>query len=184
MQLVEAANRRLEVESAAADILRLVRDEGWHYRELGILVRDSEAYGDLVRLVFEDYGIPFFEDSKRPSIHHPLAELMRSAIEVVSRDWRYETVFRCLRTGFFPPVREDIDRLENYVLEFGIRGRKRWQQEKPWDWHRRYSLEDGEQVDEDTASTLALIDSLRRQSVEALTELEREAIARMMQEED
>lgn len=70
MQLVEAANRRLEVESAAADILRLVRDEGWHYRELGILVRDSEAYGDLVRLVFEDYGIPFFEDSKRPSIHH------------------------------------------------------------------------------------------------------------------
>lgn len=172
VQLVEAANRRIEVESAAADILRLVRDEGWHYREIGLLVRDGEAYGDIVRLVFEDYGIPFFEDAKRPSIHHPLAELMRSAIEVVARDWRYETVFRCLRTGFFPPVREDIDRLENYVLEFGIRGRKRWQQQEPWDWHRRYSLEDGEQVDEDTASSLALIDSLRRQSVEALSALE------------
>lgn len=175
VQLVEAANRRLEVENAAADILRLVRDEGWHYREIGILVRDAESYDDLVRLVFADYGIPFFEDAKRPSIHHPLAELMRSAIEVVAKDWRYETVFRCLRTGFFPPVREDIDKLENYVLEFGIRGRKRWQQEEAWDWHRRYSLdgEDGETVDEDTASTLALIDGLRRQSVAALTSLEK-----------
>lgn len=175
VQLVEAANRRLEVENAAADILRLVRDEGWHYREIGILVRDAKSYDDLVRLVFADYGIPFFEDAKRPSIHHPLAELMRSAIEVVAKDWRYETVFRCLRTGFFPPVREDIDKLENYVLEFGIRGRKRWQQEEAWDWHRRYSLdgEDGETVDEDTASTLALIDGLRRQSVAALTSLEK-----------
>ena len=41
VQLVEAANRRLEAESAAADILRLVRDEGWHYREIGLLVRDG-----------------------------------------------------------------------------------------------------------------------------------------------
>lgn len=174
VRLVEAANRRLEVENAAADILRLVRDEGWHYREIGLLVRDAESYDDLVRLVFADYGIPFFEDAKRPSIHHPLAELMRSAIEVVAKDWRYETVFRCLRTGFFPPVREDIDRLENYVLEFGIRGRKRWQQEEPWDWHRRYTLDDGESVDEDTASTLALIDALRRQAVEALILLEKD----------
>lgn len=174
VRLVEAANRRLEVENAAADILRLVRDEGWHYREIGLLVRDAESYDELVRLVFADYGIPFFEDAKRPSIHHPLAELMRSAIEVVAKDWRYETVFRCLRTGFFPPVREDIDRLENYVLEFGIRGRKRWQQEEPWDWHRRYTLDDGESVDEDTASTLALIDALRRQSVEALILLEKD----------
>lgn len=174
VRLVEAANRRLEVENAAADILRLVRDEGWHYREIGLLVRDAESYDDLVRLVFADYGIPFFEDAKRPSIHHPLAELMRSAIEVVAKDWRYETVFRCLRTGFFPPVREDIDRLENYVLEFGIRGRKRWQQEAPWDWHRRYTLDDGESVDEDTASTLALIDALRRQAVEALILLEKD----------
>lgn len=174
VRLVEAANRRLEVENAAADILRLVRDEGWHYREIGLLVRDAESYDELVRLVFADYGIPFFEDAKRPSIHHPLAELMRSAIEVVAKDWRYETVFRCLRTGFFPPVREDIDRLENYVLEFGIRGRKRWQQEAPWDWHRRYTLDDGESVDEDTASTLALIDALRRQAVEALILLEKD----------
>lgn len=175
--LVQAANRRLEVENAAADILRLVRDEGWRYRDIGVLVRDGDAYDDLVRLVFADYGIPFYQDAKRPSIHHPLAELMRSALEVVTKDWRYETVFRCLRTGFFPPVREDIDRLENYVLEFGIRGRRRWQQQEAWDWHRRYTLDDGETADDETAATLALIDALRRQAVAVLVTFEQEVRA-------
>lgn len=175
--LVQAANRRLEAENAAADILRLVREEGWRYRDIGVLVRDADAYDDLIRLVFTDYGIPFYQDAKRPSIHHPLAELMRSALEVVTKDWRYETVFRCLRTGFFPPVREDIDRLENYVLEFGIRGRKRWQQPEPWNWHRRYTLDDRETADDETAAVLGLMDALRRQSVAALVAFEQEVRA-------
>ena len=175
VQLTEAANRRLEVEAVAADIRRLVREKGYRYRDVGVLVRDEEAYGDILRLVFQDYGIPFFQDSKRPSIHHPLAELMRSALEVVTRGWRYETVFRCLRTGFFPLVREDVDKLENYVREFGIRGRKRWSQEESWNWHRRYALEDdAEVVDESSAAKLAAIDALRRQAMEPLAGLEDE----------
>lgn len=175
VKLTEAANRRLEVETAAADILRLVREEGYHYRDIGVLIRDGDAYADVLRLVFQDYGIPFFQDSKRPSIHHPLAELMRSALEVVAKGWRYEMVFRCLRTGFFPLVREDVDKLENYVLEFGIRGRKRWAQEEPWNWHRRYALEDEEETaDETTAAKLAGIDALRRQAMEPLAMLEDE----------
>lgn len=174
MQIVEAANRRLEVEAAAADILRLVRETGCRYRDIGVLVRDEEAYDEMLKLVFRDYGIPFFADSKRPSIHHPLAELMRSALEVVAKGWRYETVFRCLRTGFFPLVREDVDKLENYVLEFGIRGRKRWTQAEAWSWHRRYDLEDDAAIDEELAARLQDIDHLRRQAMEPLAAFEDE----------
>ena len=175
LRVVEAANRRLEVETAAADILRLVREEGYRYREIGLLVRDGEAYDDVIRLVLQDYGIPFFQDGKRPSVHHPLAELMRSALEVVARNWQYETVFRCLRTGFFPLVRDDVDKLENYVLEFGIRGRRRWTQAEDWDWHRRYSLdEDGDQVDDEAQASLAAINALRRQAMAALAAFDEE----------
>lgn len=167
--ITEAANRRLEIEAAAADILRLVREEGYRYRELGVLIRDEETYRDLVHLVFQEYEIPFFSDSKRPSIHHPLAELMRSSLEVVAKGWQYETVFRCLRTGFFPLVRDDVDKLENYVLEFGIRGRACWTQAESWNWHRRYALdEDEERVDTQTAESLEVIDALRRQAMEPL----------------
>ena len=175
--LAEMANRRIEVECVAADILRLVREEDWHYRDIGVLVRDADAYDNLIRLILADYAIPFFSDSKRQSIHHPLAELMRAAIEVVTKNWAYETVFRYLRAGFSPLVREDIDKLENYVLEFGIRGRKRWQQQEMWGWHRRYTLDSEEKSDADTASLLAQIDGMRRQGVEALAAFEQAARA-------
>ena len=163
VKLVEAANPRLEVEAVAADILRLVREENYRYSDIGVLVRDGDTYNSLLELVFEGAAIPFFHDSKRPSVHHQLAELLRSVLEVVTKGWRYETIFRVLRTGFFPVVAEDIDKLENYVLEFGIRGRNRWTQAKPWDWHRRYALAaDGDKIDDATREKIAYIDSLRQ----------------------
>ena len=170
LRLVEAANCRLEVEALAADILRLARS-GLRYRDIGVLVRDGEVYDSLLQLVFQEYGIPYFYDGKRPSIQHPLAELLRSALETLRQGWRYESVFRCLRTGFFPCVRDDVDRLENYVLEFGIRGKGRWTQEAPWNWHRRRSIEGEAELEEKEAERLLYLDGLRRLTARPLLHL-------------
>lgn len=161
IRLVEAANRRLEAEAAAADILRLCREQGYRWRDIGILVRE-ETYRGVLEQVLHDYGIPFFRDSQRPGIHHPLAELVRSAFEVL-HGWRYEPIFRCIRTDFFPITRGQADQLENYVLQFGIRGR-RWTMEEDWKWHRRLSLEE-DQPDEQQTSRLAEINLSRWQIV-------------------
>lgn len=162
--LVEAANRRIEVEAVAADILRLARDHGYRFRDIGILVREEDAYDRLLKLVLEDRHIPFFIDGTRETVHHPLAELVRSAFEAV-RGWRYEPVFRCLRTGFFPLTNEQVDRLENYVLEFGIRGAKRWSMAEPWHWYRRRSLDNAEEdLLPREQQALAEIDAFRRQA--------------------
>ena len=170
VQIVEAANRRIEVEAAAADILRLARTEHLRYRDIGILVREEDAYLGLLKLVLEDRHIPFFIDGRRETVHHPLAELVRSAFEAV-RGWRYEPVIRTLRTGFFPLTREQIDKLENYVLEFGVRGAKRWTMEEPWPWHRRRSLDDAEEeLTENDAEALVEIDYLRRQAAGPLSD--------------
>ncbi len=162
LAITEAANRRIEVESMASDILRLVREKGKRFHEIGVLVRDEEAYLDTIRLVFEEYGIAFFIDGKRPSIHHPLAELLRSAVEVVQKNWAYESVFRLLRTGFFPIAQQEVDLLENYVLEFGIRGKHRWVQAEDWKYARRYTLEVEEELSESARENLQRIDGLRR----------------------
>ena len=159
--LVETATRRLEMEAAAADIVRLCREEGLRWRDVAILLRDEAAYGDMLALILEDCGIPYFRDNKRAGVHHPLAELIRSAFEVL-RGWRYDAVFRALKTGFFPQTRGEIDLLENYVLEFGIRG-SRWTMEEAWHWHRRRSLdEEYAGADEKEKEHLAKIDYYRR----------------------
>lgn len=149
VNIIEAANARLEMEAVAADILRLVRDKGYKWQEIGVLIRDQETYGASLPLVFQDYGIPYFSDHKRPCANHQLAELIRSAINLVRTGWQYDSVFRCLKTGFFLPNSEELDLLENYVLEFGIKGSKKWLQEKDWDFFRRYALDEDDPSDEE-----------------------------------
>ena len=136
LKVIEAVNRRAEVEAVAREILRLVKG-GYRLREIGVLARD-ETYFALIQPLFEVHAIPFFVDMKRPATHHPLAELIRSALEVL-RGWRRESIFRCLRTGFFDVAAEDIDLLENYVIEFGLKGLSTWQ--RSWDLRRVKSLD-------------------------------------------
>ena len=167
VQIVEAANRRIEVEAVAADILRLVREAGLRWRDIGVLVRDEASYQELLRLVFHDHAIPMFVDGKRQAVHHPLAELVRSALEAV-RGWRYEPVIRTLRTGFFPVTRDEIDKLENYVLQFGVRGAGRWTMADPWPWFEHRSIDEEEQATEKDAAMLAAIDDIRRRAAQPL----------------
>ena len=166
IQLVEAATRRLEAEAAAADMLRLCREKGWHWRDIGVLLRDGDAYEKMLELVLQDYKIPFFSDSKRPGVHHPLAELVRSALEVL-HGWRYDAVFRCLKTDFFPVTRGQADLLENYVLEFGIRG-FRWTMAE--DWHYRRGMQ--AEASEEELLALERINLVRRAVATPLAALE------------
>jgi len=136
LKVVEAVNRRAEIEAVAQEILQLTK-ENYRLREIGILVRD-EKYFSLIPPIFETHAIPFFTDKKLLAANHPLAELIRSALEVL-RGWRREPIFRCLRTGFFSAEPEEIDLLENYVVEFGLKGATVWQ--KSWDLRRVKSLE-------------------------------------------
>ena len=59
-------------------------------------------YSSLVRSIFAKYDIPVFIDEKRSMLHHPFIEFIRSMFDVVEGNWRYDAVFRVLKTGFVP----------------------------------------------------------------------------------
>ena len=80
--------------------------------------------------------------------HHPLVECIRSALEIISGNWRYDAVFRCVKTELLYPLdvrketmREEMDEFENYCLAYGVQG-KRWTSEDPWMYRRYRSLDD------------------------------------------
>lgn len=151
LRLAAAPHRRGEVEYLARELIGLIRDGGWRWRDMAVIVSSPDDYRDIISTVFGDYQIPFFLDQKRPVIHHPLVEFIRSSLEVVNRNWRYEAVFRCIKTEFLLPFAEDenerqkwrerADRLENYVLAFGIQGAL-WLGEEPWKFRLRDTLEE------------------------------------------
>lgn len=158
--IVETANRRLECEAVASDILRLCREDNYRHHEIGILLRAEDEYADLLKAVLSDYEIPYFSDSKRQSAHHPLAELIRSSLEAV-HTWQYEPLFRAFKTDFFAVSRSEIDILENYVLSFGIRGANRWLSEDDWQYTHIHQI-DSLTIDEEEKQNLVAINNTRR----------------------
>lgn len=126
-----ALNPEKEVQFAVREIYRLIREEGMRYRDIAIITGDLAGYGRVVSHQLEAEGIPYFLDSKKSIITNPMVEMIRAALELVEKDFSYETVFRYLKTGLVPISREEADRLENYIIALGIRGHKRWS--SPWE---------------------------------------------------
>lgn len=131
ISLFSSVNMFSEVEAAAADIIRLCRDEGLRWRDIAVVTRDLAGYEKLIEIIFAEYGIPCFMDRKLDIANHPLIRLILSMLDIFNENWSYEAVFRYLKTGMTGIAREDTDRLENYVLACGIRG-SRWTDGQDW----------------------------------------------------
>lgn len=128
-----ARSPREEAYAAAGRIRRLVRKQGYRYREIGVIVSSMDVYGDYLEQAFEAYGIPFFMDHKRSILLNSFVEYIRSLLNMAEQNFTYESVFRFLRTNLAGISAQMTDRLENYVLGLGIKGYKRWQEK----WVRR-----------------------------------------------
>ncbi len=169
IRVLRALNKYSEVEETARDIVRLCRDEGILYRDIAVVCGDLEGYESLVRAVFSEYEIPFFIDGKNRIVNSPLVVLITSALEIVSKNWSYENMFRYLKTGLLGFDRSEIDLLENYVLANGIRG-KRWTEGGRWERPLSYGF-DPEEISELQAGYIERVNSTRDKVVEPLRKL-------------
>ncbi|MBR5765682.1 MAG: PD-(D/E)XK nuclease family protein, partial [Lachnospiraceae bacterium] len=115
-----------EAIEAAVRIERLVRDEGYHYKDIAVVSGDIATYVSACARAFARYDIPFFVDKTIPVLLNPMVEYIRALFEIVTGDYGYEAMFKFLRSGLFDADDAGLDRLENYVLKYGIKGRKRW----------------------------------------------------------
>ncbi|WP_067729761.1 helicase-exonuclease AddAB subunit AddB [Oceanobacillus damuensis] len=172
--IAEAVHPRAEVEGVAQEVLRLIREENYRFQDIAVFIRQTDMYHDLIHTVFDDHEIPVFIDEKRTMLNHSLIEFIRSALDVVEGNWRYEAVFRVLKTNFISPSDKDypltndaIDELENYVLEYGIRSRERWFGNEEWKFQRFRGFENAAQTDSEK-ETQKRINKYRLQVTKAL----------------
>lgn len=131
ISIFAASNMYSEVEDAARYILKLCRNKGLRYKDIAVVARDPDAYNKLIGCIFDEYGIPYFLDSKRDILGNPLIQFIISIFDIFIHNWSYQPVFNYLKAGLTRISIEDIDVLENYVLSWGIRG-SAWTDEKDW----------------------------------------------------
>ena len=131
IHVISAPNERMEVQFVARKIMRLVKENQLRYRDIAVIASDIERYQPYIAAYFEDYGIPFFIDKRKPLNQHPVVQLVCSALDAVIGRFSNSNVFSYLKSDLVPMARDDIDLLENYCTAFGIAGGD-WQDGKDW----------------------------------------------------
>lgn len=135
IKLFRSLDMYMEVERVACKIVDLVREEGYRYRDISVVVPDCEEYASLVEPVFGEYDIPYFSDRKQMLHNHPITVQITALFDMLENNFDYESVFAYLKAGFifrekngavFAVAPEEIDEIENYVLKYGIKGKTRW----------------------------------------------------------
>lgn len=128
IRIEEAETLVSEVQQMCIHIKRLVRKQGYCYRDIAVVTGDLSGYASIVEKEFLRYKIPLFLDQNRSVLHQPAVEYVKGALQLVRDNFSYESVFRFLRTGMTALTMDEIDRLDLYVMKMGIHGRKQYGQ--------------------------------------------------------
>ena len=79
-------------------------------RDISVVCRNIDDYEKIATVIFNEYDIPFFLDKKIDILSNPLIILILSSIEVMIRNWSYESVFKYLKSGLVTNIdRHEID---------------------------------------------------------------------------
>ena len=131
-----ALNMENEINFVIRELKHLLREKKYRYKDIAIVTGDIEAYGRVFRRKMEQERIPCFIDHKKDILANAYVEYLRAAIEIIVRDYSYESVFRYLRCGLSGILMEEVDEIENYVIGLGIRGHSMWTKE----WKETYRV--------------------------------------------
>ena len=128
IQLFLAKNQYSEIEEVARNVLKLVRDGGYRYRDISIITKNIATYSSLARAIFDKYDIPIFIDENRDLNQNVVIQYILAILEIFIKNWSYEAVFNYIKTGFSNIEEDDIFKLEKYCLKWGIKQNK-WKKE-------------------------------------------------------
>lgn len=126
IHLLETMTPGDEVHQVGLAILELIRTKDLAFRDIALISGDLESYAPYVEMEFDKMGIPCFIDRTRGIVLNPMIEYINSALELFRKDFTYESVFHYLRSGLSDITPQEADELENYVIQIGIRGYRKW----------------------------------------------------------
>ena len=126
IRIFETDTPEEEVRQICIEIKRLVLTKGYQYRDISVVCGDLDSCGTAFEKYAPRYDIPVYVDKTSSAGLSPLTEAVRSVLGIRSEGYSYNSIFRYLRSGMSSLTRDETDLLENYCLEHGIRGRKKW----------------------------------------------------------
>lgn len=157
LEVHSMSNPREEAAYVAGRISELIVDKGYRYNDIAVITGDMDGYYRYIEEEFSKNNIPAFIDHKHNIASNPFVDGIKAAIEIVEKDFSYETVFHLIRLGFLPIDREAADIMENYVLQSGRRGFKSYGRL----WEKAYKGMTDEELDMVNQAREKLVEIIR-----------------------
>ena len=120
-----------ECLGAAEKIMELIR-AGCRYRDISVVCGDIAAYQPVVDLIFSRCHIPVYFSGTENILQKTIVSSLLCAVEAALGEFDQRAVLRYMKSVLSPLDQDVCDKMENYVILWGIRGEK-WV--KPWEKH-------------------------------------------------
>ena len=115
-----AKNQYNEIENVAKSINNLVKNHGYRYKDISIITNNLDMYSSLIKGIFARNQIPVFIDEKRELSQNVIVQYVLSILELLAKNFSHESFFNYLKLGFIDYEQEEIFKLENYCVKWGI----------------------------------------------------------------
>ena len=156
-----------ECNTVALEIKKLIRSGKYRCKDIAVVERSNDKYKRIMCDVLKRYGVPVFDDSRRPLSFETLFIHITSAIECIADGFKTESVMRYLKTGLSELEFSDVAVLEKYVLVWGIGGNA---------WLNDFTMHPdgfGNVIDENTQKQIEHLNNLRKKIILPLIKLKK-----------
>lgn len=130
INIYNSINSYTEVVDVCSKIISLVRDEGFRYKDIAVVTAGIEFYETNIKKVFTQYDIPYFMDTKKDIMSNPFVKFIISILDMFNYNFKHNSVFEYFKSGFSDLDYNEVDKLENFSLQYGIEGNK---------WFRKFT---------------------------------------------
>ena len=161
IHLFLAKNRYSEIENVAKIINRIVRDKNLRYKDIAIITKNIDMYSSLVRSIFSKYNIPVFIDEKRDLNQNIIVQYLLSILEIFTTNYSSEAMFNYIKLGFLDFEEDELFKLENYCIKWGVKRNK-------WKENFKYELEN-----ENKKQDIERLNEIRKEIITPLVELKK-----------
>lgn len=109
-----------ELTFVAGEIRRLVLCEGFRYKDISVVLCDPRSAESNLHAVFSEFGLDPFLDKRRPLSGTALIRFVMSLLDLGISGWSFSALMTCLKSGMCHVPVQDVDRFENFCLQYGF----------------------------------------------------------------
>ena len=122
IRLLGSSDKYFEAERIAADICRLVAEEGLRYKEIAVIARDIKSYEGIIDAMLDKFSVPFFMSKRSDIMSKAPIKMLFCALAVIRFGWRREDLLTYIKTSLVGLDPDECDELSIYSEKWNISG--------------------------------------------------------------